>query len=212
MAAPTEFNDGKVEYETDGRSGDASEGESADFKFGPYEVSGVKRNFTADGFDQQKGFAPADKRGFSFLLAGGGDTKLRGTCTELGPKGKKGESVSTEGEPPLACACEVASVTVSELFVEDLAGEYNGPLTVGDVEARIVGGYILDNGDLLKGRPMGYRIEDSEGTVAAADTLPGEARVWLRKALEEPNRRHIACALAGLMLWVPPPSQAARED
>jgi hypothetical protein len=210
MAALDDFSDGKVEYETDGRSGDASEGESADFEFGPYTVTGVERNQSEalEGFDD---FEPADKRGFTFLLGGGGKTKLRGQCAERAAKETKaldGTVTKVEEEPPLGCTCEEAGSVVTELLVEDLAGEYNGPLTVGGVDARVVGVYVLESGDLRRGRPLGYRVEDNDGTVAGADVGSGESRVWFRKNLEEPSRRQIACALAGLMLWVPPPSPA----
>lgn len=211
MAAPDDFTDGKVEYETDGRSGDASEGEDAEFEFGPYSVSGVRRNLdvSSDELGDLENFAPADKRGFTYLLGGGGKTKLRAHCAERAPKKTKaldGSVTTADEEPPLACACDEAGNNVTQLFVEDLAGEYSGPLTVGGVDARVVGVYILANGDLRRGRPLGYRVEDSEGIVAGADVGSGESRVWFRKNLEEPSRRQIACALAGLMLWVPPAS------
>ncbi len=210
MAAPDDFADGKVEYETDGRSGDASEGEEAEFAFGPYDVTGVERNLTAsEGFEKLENFKPADKRGFTYLLGGGGKTKLRGNCSERAAKETKaldGTVTKVAEEPPFACTCKEAGSTVSQLFVEDLAGEYNGPLAVGGIEARVVGSYTLENGDLRRGRPLGYRVEDSDGTVAAVDVGTGESRVWFRKGLEEPSRREIACALTGLMLWVPPAS------
>ena len=210
MAAPDDFTEGKVEYETDGRSGDASEGEDAEFEFGPYSVSGVRRNLdvSSEELGELEDFEPADKRGFTFLLGGGGKTKLRAHCAERAAKETKaldGTVTKVEEEPPFACACDEAGTNVAKLFVEDLAGEYNGPLTVGGVDARVVGVYILANGDLRRGRPLGYRIEDSEGIVAGADVGSGESRVWFRKHLEEPNRRQIACALAGLMLWAPEP-------
>lgn len=215
MAAPSDFSDGKVEYETDGRTGTATEGEDADFEFGPYQVTAVERNLTlSDELKDFNDFKAADKRGFTFLLGGGGKTKLRGHCAERAPKENKAldGTVTVEAEePPLACACEEAGSTVTDMFVEDLAGEYNGPLNVGGIEARVVGAYTLENGDLRRGRPLGYRIEDSEGTVAAADVGEGESRVWFRKHLEEPSRRQIACALAGLMLWVPRPAGASAE-
>jgi hypothetical protein len=207
MAAPNDLGDGRVEYETDGRSGDATEGEDANFEFGPYSVSAVKRNLTIEeGLGNSDDFEPAKERGFSFLLGGGGKTKLRGNCNERAPAQEKaldGTVTEVAGEPPLACMCEEGGSTVTQLFVEDLAGEYNGPLAVGGIEARVIGAYNLENGDLRRGRPLGYRVEDSEGTVAAADVGSGESRVWFRKDLEEPSRRQLACALAGLMLWVP---------
>lgn len=215
MAAPNDFSDGEVEYETDGHSGEATEGENADFEFGPYKVTSVERDLTlSDELKEFNDFKAAEKRGFTFLLGGGGKTKLRGHCAERAPKKDKaldGTVTTVEEEPPLACTCEEAGSTVTDMFVEDLAGEYNGPLNVGGIEARVVGSYTLENGDLRRGRPLGYRIEDSEGTVAAADVGEGESRVWFRKQLEEPSRRQIACALAGLMLWVPPPSPAPSE-
>jgi hypothetical protein len=209
MAAPTDFSDGKVEFETDGRSGDTSEGEAAEFTFGPYSVTRVERNLTVgDGFENLEGFEHAEKRGFSFLFGGGGKTKLSATCSERAPTKNKAldgtVTVEKERTPAIACRCEEAGQTVTQLFAEDLL-DITGPLTIGDVEAKVIGAYELDNGETVKGRPVGFRVEDSDGIVAGVGVMPGESVVWFRKGLEEPGRRRMACALTGLMLWVPPP-------
>jgi hypothetical protein len=209
MAAPTDFGDGKVEFETDGRAGDESQGEDAAFSFGPYSVSDVERELTPrEGFENLEGFEPAKGRGFSFLFAGGGKTKLRGTCAEREAKGDKKldgtVEVKKERTPAFACTCMNAGKTVTEIFTEDLL-DITGPLVIGGVEAKVIGSYELDNGETVKGRPVGFRVEDPDGVVAAAGVMPGESSVWFRKGLEEPGQRRIACGLAGLMLWVPPP-------
>ena len=83
---------------------------------------------------------------------------------------------------------------------------------MGDIEAKVIGSYELDNGESVKGRPVGFRVEDTDGVVAACGVMPGESTVWFRKGLEEPGQRRMACALSGLMLWVPPPMPAGTEE
>lgn len=217
MAVPTDFVDDRIEFETVGRAGDDSEGEDALFEFGPFKVSGVKRNLTIDdGFENLEAFEPAKQRGFRFKLAGGGKTTLEGQCSERAPRRTKdldGSITVEQDAPSLACTCKSSGTAVTQLFVEDLAGQYGGPLIIGDVGARVVGGYKLDSGERLQGRPAGFRVEEPDGTVAAAGILPGEAHVWLSTRLDKVDRQRIACALAGLMLWVPPPvSEDPDED
>lgn len=217
MAAPDDFHDGRVTLETDGRRGDETEGEEAAFSFGPYRVNNIRRDMTIDeGFENLEDFEPAAKRGFRYKLEGGGKARLDGRCSERAPQRERSldgkVTVKQEAYPPLACTCEESGTPVAELFVEDLAGEYNGPLLIGGVEARVVGVYELENGDMRKGNPAGFLVRDHDGTVAAAGVLPGESRVLLRKHLEEPDRRLIVCGLVGLMLWVPPPVPEPEDD
>lgn len=216
MAPPEDFSDGKIEFETDGRSGDEDEGEDAEFSFGPYSVSDVERGLTpSEGLENLEDFEPAKERGFTFLFAGGGKTKLRGTCAERKANEEKKldgtVEVKSERTPSFACTCSKAGQTVTQLFTEDLL-DITGPLIVGDIEAKVIGTYELDNGETVKGRPVGFRVEDPDGVVAAAGVMPGESNVWFRKGLEEPGQRRIACALAGLLLWVPPPMTAPKEE
>jgi hypothetical protein len=216
LAAPTDFSDGRLEFETDGRSGDESEGEDAAFTFGPYSVSDVERGLTpAEGFENLEDFEPAKDRGFSFLFSGGDKTKLRATCAERKPDEEKkldgSVVIEKERTPSFACVCVQAGQTVTQMFTEDLL-DITGPLLIGNVEAKVIGSYELDNGQALKGRPAGFRVEDPDGIVAAVGVMPGETGVWFRKGLEEPGQRRIACALAGLMLWVPPPMPDMDEE
>ncbi len=217
MRAPTDFDPGQVEFETDGRDGEASEGEDAAFTLGPYQVGDVRRNLSLkkSGFDGVDGFVPAKKRGYRFAVTGGGEKELTGECSEAALQTTEeldGSLSVTEDDASLACICAAAGIPVTRLFVEDIAGQYAGPFSVGGVGARVVASYELENGDRLVGRPAGFRVEDEKGTVAAAGILPGDVSVWVREGLVEPERSQLVCGLVGLMLWVPRAWPEPKED
>jgi len=207
MAAPEGYDTGMDRLTTVGRA-DTDDETGAGFKLGPYKIGDVKRNQSIQkGFDDIKDFKPAKKGGFRYELAGGADGKLDGQCMPraIKKKSRLDGSIDVEDEKPtLGCTCALNGDTVAHLFVEDLAGEYGGPVIVGDVQARALGTYKLENGDELDELPAGYRIWDGHGAVAAAEVVTGEAHVWLKEGLLEPDRRRIVCVMAGLMLWERP--------
>ena len=207
MARPDGFKEEMDKLKTEGRDGPTLDGADEAYTFGPYTVDGVKRNVkTSEGFDLFEGFEPAEAGAFRFSLKGGGEKKLSGRCAERAAKKSEAldGTVTKERELSLACVCEAGGDQVASAFVEDLAGEFGGPVIASGVDAQVTGVYELDNGERVRGQPAGYRIDDSSGPVAAAGVLPGETRVWIKSGLEEPDRRRMACILAGLMLWFPP--------
>jgi hypothetical protein len=203
---PSDFDKGMDHFVTDGRDGPSETGEDEEYELGPYLVKGVKRNLTIDqGWDIFEDFEPARKSGYRYSLSGGGSKKLTGKCAEQAPKKTKklDGTVETEEEEGVACICELSGAIAAQVRVRDLAGEYGGQLNVADALANVVGIYRLVDGERIKGRPAGYSAEDENGALAAIETLPGEAHVWLKRRLKEPGRRRLVCALAGLMLWFP---------
>lgn len=218
VAKPDDFGEKTQRLETVGRDGDASEGEDAAFDLGPYSVRGVDRGLTfKGGFDDLDGFRPAPQRGYRFELRSRrkGSTTLQGKCSERAAKTIEdldGSRKVIEEEAALACICEEPGTALTRFYVEDLGGQYGGPIAVAGVSGRVVGAYELDDGDRLVGRPAGFRIEDQEGTVAAGGILPGDTRVWIRQRLAEEDKQRLVCALAGLMLWVPPAWPEPAED
>jgi len=210
IALPDEFNVGMDQFVTDGRSGGIKDGVEDAIEIGPYAIDSVKRNLSiSKGFEVFAHFEAAPSSGYSFSFAGGGKQKLAGKCAvPVGKKTGEGDADSppapTEERAPLACTCELEGKSVAHVMVEDLAGEYDGPLVVGDAEAHATGIYKLRSGAKQKGRPVGYEISDANGAVAAVEVLPGTAHVWIKKRLQEPGRRGLMCTLVGLMLWVPP--------
>ncbi len=205
MALPEGFDDGMDQYTTDGRRGAGTDGVDEPIALGPYQVENVKRHVShGKGFEMFEGFRAAEKSGYSYRLTGG-KKKLTGKCAERADQKETDVdgSVTIKRLVGLACTCETEGQSVAHAFVEDLGGEYGGPLVVGPVEAKIAGVYKLSNGDKLKGRPAGYRVDDDAGAVAAMDVLGGEARVWIKHGLVEPGRAHLVCNMVGLMLWLP---------
>jgi hypothetical protein len=210
IVLPAEFADDMDRLAAEGDWGAAAGGDEEAFEIGPYKIDGVTRGLTiSEGFDKFENFEPAPKGAYRYSFAGGGAKKLAGKCAVRAPKETKrlDGTVIAERELSLACTCERGGDIVARVFVEDLAGEYGGPLVVRDVEAQATGVYKLDNGEQLKDRPAGYRIEDASGPVAAAEVLPGAGHVWIKRGLEEPGRREMMCVLAGLMLWIWPEQQ-----
>lgn len=208
MALPADLSHGMEKLTTDGRSGDADDGIDEPILLGPYTIEGVKRNLSErTGFDVFPDFEPADREGYSFWIGGGGSGRLAGKCAPPAPKKIEDVdgSVTYKYRSALGCVCELAGKNVSHVFVEDLAGEYGGPLVVGEVEAQATAIYKLDSGDKLKDRPAGFRVDDQDGAVAAVDVLDGEARFWIKRDLADRDRRPLICTLVGLMLWIPGP-------
>lgn len=202
MALPKEFKRDMAQLTTDGRKG----GAGSEFELGPYKVESIERRLSnTEGFDVFENFEPATRGGYRFSLSRGGKGKLSGKCAPPEPKKNVDldGSVIVKEESSLACVCEQKGKEVARLFLEDLGGEYGGPLVVGEVQARATGIYKLDNGE-KQPRPAGYRVDDDSGPVSALDVLSGEARVWLKNGLEEPGRSRLVCAMVGLMLWTPP--------
>jgi hypothetical protein len=205
MVVPNEFDDGMDKYTTDGRRGKASDGVDDPIVLDPYQIEGVRRNLSgSQGFEMFEGFEALEKSGYSYRLAGG-KKKLTGKCAERAPQKTTDVdgSVTVKEQLGLACSCERDGKSVAQAFVEDLGGEYGGPLVVGTVAAKLTGVYSLSNGEKLKGRPAGYTVDDESGAVAAVEVLPGEARLWIKHGLEEPGRTRLVCTLVGVVLWLP---------
>ncbi len=207
MAQPDGFGDNMQVLETDDRDGPSEDGSEEEYTIGPYKVRNVKRNQTnSDGFDQFDDFEPANKSVYRYVFGGGEGIRYAGKCGLRAPKSTKDVdgSVSTERDVSLACFCQEGKDNVGRVFVEDLAGEYGGPVSIGDVEAQATGVYKLDNDDKRRAFPAGWRIDDDNGEVAAVGTMPGESTVWVKKGIKEPGKSKLMCLLAGLMLWFPP--------
>jgi hypothetical protein len=206
MAEPDGFADNMQMFETDDRDGPTEDGSEEEYAIGPYQVRNVKRNQTiSEGFDQFDNFEPKKKGVYRYVFSGGEGIRYSGKCALRAPESTKDVdgSFSTDKEVSLACFCQENEDSVGRVFVEDLAGEYGGPLRIGDIEAQATGVYKLDNDDKRKAYPAGWRIDDDNGEVAAAGTMPGESTVWIKKGIKEPDKSKLVCLLAGLMLWFP---------
>jgi len=201
MKIPSDFAEGLKEMSTKGR-GSNVQGEKG-FEFGPYSVTDVERGkSSASGWDVIEGFKPAKDGGFRYSFKGGADRTLIGKCAPA--KGEKAGEFSIGDElEAVGCTCQKGTKSVAHLFVEDLAGEYAGPLVVGDVEVRATGIYRLANDKQLK-VPVGYRVDDESGPVGGVQVLPGKTTAWIRGDLRKLDRQGLACLFAGLMLYVPP--------
>jgi hypothetical protein len=209
MALPEGLDDGMDKLTTDGRRGDDTDGVDDPIDLGPYQIEGVHRGLSeSKGFEMFSEFQAAEKSGYSYRLTGS-KKKLSGKCAARAPQKSTDVdgSVTVKHQLGLACSCELEGKSVAHAFVEDLGGEYGGPLVVGPVEAKLTGIYGLSNGDKLKGSPAGYRVDDEAGAVAAVDVLSKEGRFWIKRGLEEPGRSRLVCTLVGVMLWLPDKSE-----
>jgi hypothetical protein len=200
MKVPSDFGEGMKEMSTKGRGSKVASEKG--FEFGPYSVSDVERGESSkSGWDVIDGFAPAREGGFRYHFAGGADRSLIGKCAPA--KGEKAGEFSIGDElEAVGCTCQKGTESVAHLFVEDLAGEYAGPVVVGDVEVRATGIYRLANDKQLK-VPAGYRVDDEGGAVGGVQVLPGKSTAWIRGDLRKLDRQGLACLFAGLMLYIP---------
>jgi hypothetical protein len=146
-------------------------------------------------------FTPAKKGGFRYRFRGGADRTLVGKCAPAVAE-KAGEFSVSDMMEGVGCTCQKGTKSVSHLFVEDLAGEYGGPIVVGEVEVRATGVYKLANDKKLD-TPAGYRVDDESGPVGAVEVVPGKANAWIRGDLRALDRQGLACLFAGLMLYIP---------
>jgi len=211
IKVPAEYDKGMDLFTADGRDDFTEDGAEEEYTLGPYRIHSVQRNLSGlKGFGMFEGFKPDKKGGYRYSLSGGGAHKLTGKCAmrSAQQEAELDGSLMTQEQASLGCTCEAKNESVAYVFVEDLAGEYGGPLVVGSQQARATGVYRLDNDDKVKGRPAGYLFEDTEGPVAAADVLAGEGHLWLKKGIKEPSRRRLVCAIVGLMLWPTEPQEA----
>ena len=212
MVVPSGFDRDMDRMSTKGRGRSVAKEE--EFGFGPYLVSNVDHTWKpSKGFEMIDGFKPSKESGYRFDFSGGGKRALVGKCA-LPAREKHKEidgSVSVEEQKSaVACTCQMGTKSRGYLFVEDLAGEYDGPVVVGDVEVNATGIYKLENEKKVK-VPVGFRLDDDNGPVAAVEILPGKARVWMRSDLKKADRPPLACLLSGLMLYDPPKVEEKKD-
>ncbi|MBN2196816.1 MAG: hypothetical protein JW751_28680 [Polyangiaceae bacterium] len=204
MKVPSDLDKDMEVHTTKHRRGVTKNG--GGFEFGPYRVDEVKRKWSNEkGFDVFENFTPEKDAGYRYHFEGGGDRSMTGKCAIPAPE-KVSELDGTvtvkERDAAIACLCELGSKLEAQLFVEDLAGEFGGPVIVRNVELFAHGIHTLANGDKVKA-PAGYQIDADDGPVGAVEVLPGKARVWIRDDLKKADSRALSCALAGLMLFEP---------
>lgn len=204
MKVPSDLEQDMDVLTTKGRKGTTREG--GGFEFGPYRVEEVQRDWSnPKGFEVFEGFTPSDGGGYKYRFAGGGERSMTGKCATPEPEQIQeldGSVTVKEQSQTVACLCELGTKIEAQLFVEDLAGEFGGPVVVRDVELRATGIYGLANGD-KNPVPAGYQIDAEDGPVAGFEVLPGKARLWLREDLKKQDARALSCAIAGLMLFEP---------
>jgi hypothetical protein len=204
LKAPSDLGKDLKVATTKGRKGTTKTG--GGFAFGPYRVEDVQRAWSnPKPFEVFEKFTPKTGAGYRYRFAGGGEKSLQGKCAVPEPEELHeldGTVTVKEQDQTLACVCLLGDQLEARLFVEDLAGEFGGPLIVRDVELRATGLYQLSNGQKHP-VPAGYQIDSEDGPVAGVEVLPGKARVWIRKDLKSQDERALSCALAGLLLYEP---------
>lgn len=218
MAVPEELDDVMDELVTDGRKKSPPKKQEEGWDLGPYQIRRVQWQ-SSESFDISEAFklfdnfTPDPQGGYRFKFKGGGDQTLIGKCSVPAPERAKevDGSVTVTEVDALACSCWSGDDHVSQVYVEDLAGEWGGPVLVGTAEARATAIYESTRGEKFD-EPAGYRVDTDDDAVGAVEVVPGKARLWLRHNLEEPDRRRLACVLVGLMLYGMPEQGSDAED
>jgi len=213
MKVPPDLEKDMDVLTTKGRRGTTRDG--GGFEFGPYRVEEVQRGWSnPKGFDVFEDFTPLPGGGYKYTFAGGGERSMTGKCATPEPEKIQeldGSVTVKEKSQTVACLCELGAKVEAQVFVEDLAGEFGGPVIVRDVELRATGIYGLANGDKHP-VPAGYQIDADDGPVAGVEVLPGKARIWIREDLKKQDARALSCAVAGLMLFEPEIKAGKKKD
>jgi hypothetical protein len=170
------------------------------FKLGKYEIAEVDRDWNSSG-SFGAGAYGSDKKttGYTFQLKAGGTT-WKGTCASLA-EGQSVGSLSFGNSTDVTCGCESEGHKVT-LKIGGETTASGGTFTAGSKTYQVAG---IDETDssYFGAKPVGYRLDDGKTPYAAVETMrPG--RVWLHKNISEPEASATACALAGMMLYLPP--------
>jgi hypothetical protein len=171
------------------------------FKLGPYAVKNVDRKWdVTTGFIAGNLSHSNTEGGYAFRFEGAGANE-NGHCAS----GTKDTDVKFRTGKlefqfsKLACSCDEAG-RQAIVVVESAGGKYAGTLTTPAGTYRVTSVHDLVGGAHSED-PVGYRIDGRSGVGAAEVIHPG--RVWLDQALSSEERAHVACLVAGLMLYVP---------
>jgi hypothetical protein len=208
MAVPPDLTSAAQLLPIEDRSGASGSLVNEGFRFGPYRVSDVDRDWNRSGAEWA-GWNPFKSRettrgGYAYKFSGGGGTVAAHCMTSVGQEKLSlpvvGELTSDVGQ--LACRCQGAGMAA-----DGVVEQKNGDAWEGQVNSR--GGAFalasvskLENGSTSM-RPTGFEARAPQRSVAAVETLrPG--RVWLATSLDAPTQAELACLFAGFLLFQPP--------
>jgi hypothetical protein len=170
------------------------------FKLGDYQIVEVDRDWNSSSSFGAGAYGAGNKTtGYTFQFKAGGTT-WKGTCASLA-KGKSVGSISFANSTDVTCGCESGGEKVT-LKVGGETEATGGTFTAGSKTYQVSGVDETDK-SYFGAKPVGYRLDDGETAYAAVETMrPG--RVWLHEDVSEPEAAAISCALAGMMLYIPP--------
>lgn len=170
------------------------------FKLGEYQITEVDRDWNSSSSFGAGAYGAGKKTtGYTFQLKAG-STTWKGTCASLA-KGKSVGNISFANSTDVTCECASGEEKVT-LKVGGKTEATGGTFTAGAKTYQVTG---IDETDksYFGAKPVGYRLDDGDSPYAAVETMrPG--RVWLHKDVSEPEAAATSCALAGMMLYLPP--------
>lgn len=170
------------------------------FQLGEYQITDVDRDWNSSSSFGAGAYGSGKKTtGYTFQLKASGTT-WKGTCASLA-KGTSMGDLSFANSTDVTCECRSDKEKVT-LKVGGQTAATSGTFKAGAKTYQVTG---IDKTDksYFGAKPVGYRLDDSGSPYAAVETMrPG--RVWLHKDVSEPEAAATSCALAGMMLYLPP--------
>lgn len=200
MVAPSDLAGQSQVLEVADRSSATGVLANESFKLGSYEITEVDRDWNSSSSFGAGAYGAGKKTtGYTFQLKAGGTT-WKGTCASLA-KGKSVGSISFANSTDVTCECEADGEKV-QLKIGGETEATSGTFEAAGKKYSVQGVDETDK-SYFGAKPVGYRIDDGDTPYAAVETMrPG--RVWLHKDISEPEAARTTCALAGMMLYIPP--------
>ena len=168
------------------------------FKLGDYAVGDVDRDGGASSSSTSGSASQQRQSSSGSYSLTDGKSKLRGKCNskEQVDTVKLFKQLRTQSENgSTKCECQGNDQKASMLLAGD-GRRFEGTLQTGKASYAVSS---LDLDFIVEGIPAGLRV-DGDGAVGALDFMfPG--KVWLDPALDDGERRQIACLLAGVLLY-----------
>jgi hypothetical protein len=176
-----------------------------DFRFGPFEISDVRRSWTR-GSDLEVQVYEGSKRvqQYRFELVDEDDEQWDVSCGAfLRMRAADFEVLEVEFENRAELDCTIAPAEdPDDAWTLSLRGEsetsFEGTLSDGDEDLHVMGINELENA-LSSGSITGYEIHD-EGAVAAVEVI-NDGTVWLDSASTDERRAVLAATVASLLLY-----------
>ena len=208
MAVPADLATAAQLLPVEDRSGATGLLVNEGFRFGPYRVSDVDRDWTRRG-SEWAGWNPFKSRettraGYAYKFTQG-TSAAAGQCMSNVGLDKLDLPVIgevTQDVGMLACRCQGSGMSIDGIVEQKGGDAWQGQLNTRGGVLVLASVSRLENGATTR-EPTGFEARDTQRSVAAVETLrPG--RIWLATTLDAPTQAELACLFAGFLLYQQP--------